>query len=100
MSEDYRTVILHENADGTEQVRLVVSSFRDRDYLSIRKYYNTIDGEWLPSREGITLPYSLMTSLVLFNALAEMLSSAEIQPYLELLSNEQAGNTGSSEESQ
>ena len=32
-----------------EQVRLVVSTFRDIEYISLRKYYLDFEEEWKPS---------------------------------------------------
>ena len=31
------TKLIHENAEGTEQVRLTINEFRDTEYLHLRK---------------------------------------------------------------
>ena len=41
-----------------------LSRFRDRDYLDIRNFYETEDGEWKPTRKGIAVPVELYDELV------------------------------------
>jgi hypothetical protein len=47
---------------GRIHVRL--SRFRDRDYLDIRNFYQTDDGEWKPTRKGIAVPVELYDELM------------------------------------
>lgn len=67
----------------TEQVRLVINTFRDVEYISLRKYYLDFEEEWLPSKEGITMPLDLDNSRELFVGLVEILSLAESKNILE-----------------
>jgi len=71
------------NEKDTEQVRLVINTFRGVEYLSLRKYYLDFDEEWLPSREGITMPIDLENVQELFAGLVEVLSLAESKTILE-----------------
>ena len=71
------------NEKDTEQVRLVINTFRGVEYLSLRKYYLDFDEEWLPSREGITIPIDLENVQELFTGLVEVLSLAESKTILE-----------------
>ena len=48
-----------------------LSRFRERDYLDIRNFYETDDGEWKPTRKGIAVPVEL------FGELMEALKEAE-----------------------
>jgi hypothetical protein len=66
-----------------EQIRLVVSTFRDVEYLSLRKYYLDFEEEWKPTREGITMPIDFDNSRNLFEGLVEILSLAESKNILE-----------------
>ena len=66
-----------------EQIRLVVSTFRDIEYISLRKYYLDFEEEWLPSKEGITMPVDLENVQELFTGLVEILSLAESKSILE-----------------
>jgi hypothetical protein len=66
-----------------EQIRLVVSTFRDVEYLSLRKYYLDFEEEWKPTREGITMPIDFDNSRNLFEGLVEILSLAESKTILE-----------------
>jgi hypothetical protein len=66
-----------------EQIRLVVSTFRDVEYLSLRKYYLDFEEEWKPTKEGITMPIDFDNSRNLFEGLVEILSLAESKNILE-----------------
>lgn len=66
-----------------EQIRLVVSTFRDVEYLSLRKYYLDFEEEWKPTKEGITMPIDFDNSRNLFEGLVEILSLAESKTILE-----------------
>ena len=38
------------------RIHVRLSRFRERDYLDIRNFYETDDGEWKPTRKGIAIP--------------------------------------------
>jgi len=67
----------------TEQLRLVINTFRGVEYLSLRKYYLDFDEEWLPSKEGVTMPIDIENVQELFIGLVEILSLAESKSILE-----------------
>jgi len=67
----------------TEQLRLVINTFRGVEYLSLRKYYLDFDEEWLPSKEGISIPLDIENAQELFTGLVEILSLAESKSILE-----------------
>jgi len=46
------------------RIHVRLSRFRDRDYLDIRNFYETDDGEWKPTRKGIAVPVDLYEELV------------------------------------
>ena len=71
------------NQKETEQVRLVINTFRGVEYLSRRKYFLDFEEEWLPSKEGITMPLDIENSRELFVGLVEILSLAESKSILE-----------------
>ena len=66
-----------------EQVRLVISTFRGIEYISLRKYYLDFDEEWKPTRDGIALPIDLDNLREIFTALVEILSISEVKGVLE-----------------
>jgi hypothetical protein len=80
--EEY-TKVIHYDQDKEEQIRLIVSTFRSVEYLSIRKYYLDFEEEWKPSNVGITIPMSIDISKELFVALTEILSLAESKEVIE-----------------
>jgi hypothetical protein len=67
----------------TKQIRLVINTFRGVEYISLRKYYLDFDEEWLPSKEGITMPIDIDNVRELFVGLVEVLSLAESKTILE-----------------
>ena len=71
------------NEKDNQQVRLVINTFRGIEYLSLRKYYLDFDEEWLPSKEGITMPIDLENVQEMFKGLVEILSLAESKSILE-----------------
>jgi hypothetical protein len=60
------------------QYRFSVSEFRDNYYMGIRKWIQDFEGEWVPTKAGVTLPYNLETTSALFRAFCGILSKAEV----------------------
>ena len=75
--------LIHYNEEYNEKVFLTINTFRDVEYLSIRKYYQDFDEEWKPSREGISVPLDFDNSRNLFDGLVEILSLTEVKDILE-----------------
>jgi|TARA_B100001939_G_scaffold56724_1_gene45890 hypothetical protein len=73
--------VIHET--DNEQVRLVINTFRGVEYISLRKYYLDFSEEWLPSRDGVSMPIDFDNSRNLFQGLVEILSLAESKNILE-----------------
>lgn len=66
-----------------EQVRLVINTFRDVEYLSIRKYYLDFEEEWKPSKDGITMPIDFSNTRNLLAGMLEIVSLAESKDMIE-----------------
>lgn len=69
--------IIEENMDKGFQVRLVVNEFRDIEYIQLRKYFLTYEGDWQASREGISIPASMENIYGLLDGLLEICALAE-----------------------
>jgi len=41
--------------NATERIRVSTESYKGRDYLDIRIYYQDNEGEWKPTRKGVTV---------------------------------------------
>tara|TARA_Y100001937_G_scaffold36506_1_gene52308 strand:+ start:353 stop:649 length:297 start_codon:yes stop_codon:yes gene_type:complete len=83
---DFSTPSIYErviNEKDNLQIRLVINTFRGVEYLSLRKYYLDFDEEWLPSKEGISIPLDLDNTQELFTGLVEILSLAESKSIIE-----------------
>ena len=59
---------------GEDLVRVSLTEFKGRQYVEIRTYYMADDGEWKPTRKGITLAPDLMkqVSNALISALEDL----------------------------
>jgi hypothetical protein len=64
---------------GDKQLRLAVSEFRDVLYISLRWWNLSFDEEtYYPTKEGVTMPYTLDTVSRLWDNLVDLLSDAEV----------------------
>ena len=75
--------IISENEDATEQIRLTINTFREIEYLHLRKYYLDFDGDFKPSKDGVAMKLDFENSRRLFEGLVEILSLAEAKGILE-----------------
>lgn len=69
--------LIEENMEKGFQVRLVVNEFRDIEYIQLRKYFLTYEGEWQASREGISIPASMENIYALLDGLLDICAQAE-----------------------
>ena len=69
--------IIYNNEDKFYQLRLVVNEFRDLQYIHIRKYFMTYEGDYQASREGISMVASITNILSLLDGLMEVVSKEE-----------------------
>ncbi|MFC2099372.1 transcriptional coactivator p15/PC4 family protein [Candidatus Bipolaricaulota bacterium] len=46
------------------RIHVRLSRFKERDYLDIRNFYETEDGEWKPTRKGVAVPVELYDELM------------------------------------
>lgn len=77
MSEPLYEKILSENEEKGTQLRLVLSEFKDVEYLHIRKYYLSYEGDYVPSKEGASMPATLDSIYSLLDGLIEVCSKGE-----------------------
>lgn len=86
--------LIEENYEKGFQIRLVVNDFRDVTYFQLRKYFLSYEGEWIPSREGISVPASLENIYAVMDGLLDICAQAEgeeiIKHYAERIKHEQA----------
>ena len=81
---DVFTKIVHHDLDKEVQIRLTINEFRDVEYLHLRKYYRDFETEeWVPSKEGVSMPVSFENCRNLFVGLSEILSLAESDAIIE-----------------
>lgn len=68
---------IYEDKDRFFKIVVSVSEFHDKMYLNIRKQFLSFEGEYIPSKEGVSMPFTLETTSNVFRAFAEILSSTE-----------------------
>jgi hypothetical protein len=69
--------ILFSNEDKNFDVRVVLSEFKGNEYLHVRKYFQSYEGDYLPSKEGISIPASLVNVYKLLDILIELCAMHE-----------------------
>lgn len=69
--------LIFENEDKGFQYRLVVSEFRGEQYLHLRKYFQSYEGDWIATKEGASFIASMDNIYSLLDGLIELTSKAE-----------------------
>jgi hypothetical protein len=69
--------IIDENMEKGFQVRLVVNEFKDTQYIQLRKYFLTYEGDWQASREGVSIPATIENIYGLLDGLLDICATAE-----------------------
>lgn len=59
------------------QYRLTVSEFRELEYLHVRKYFLSYEGEWMATKEGAAIPATIQNTFALLDGLLEICSKSE-----------------------
>ena len=75
--------VIHYDQVKEQQVRLTINTFRDVEYIHLRKYYLDFNEEWKPTPEGVAMPLDLTNSRELLAGLVEILSLAESKQLVE-----------------
>lgn len=74
----YEKLISENKVEGKEyEVRLTLSEFKGVTYLGIRKYFLSFDDGFVPSKEGISIPFEINSSFNLLDALVDICSDTE-----------------------
>jgi hypothetical protein len=79
--------LIEENMDKGFQVKLVVNEFRETIYIQLRKYFLSYEGEWVASREGISIPASIENIHSLLYGLFDICAKAEGKEVIEYFSD-------------
>lgn len=77
MSDELYEKLIYQNDDKFYQLRLVVNEFRGTQYVHIRKYFLSYEGEYIPSKEGISMAASIANIYSLLDGLLEIVSKEE-----------------------
>ena len=76
-SEEYYERVIYENEPKAYQLKLVVNEFRGKQYVHIRKYFLSYEGEYVPSKEGVSMEASISNIYALLDGLLEIVSKEE-----------------------
>ena len=76
-SDELYQKLVYDNQDKFYQLRLVVNEFRGKQYVHVRKYFQTYEGDYQASREGISMEASMGNILSLLDGLLEIVSKEE-----------------------
>lgn len=83
MSEELYTKLIYQNDDKFYQLRLVVNEFKDKQYIHLRKYFLNYEGEYVASKEGISMEAGIDNIFSLLDGLIEICSLEEAKTVIE-----------------
>lgn len=69
--------VIEENMDKGFQIRLVVSEFREETYLQFRKYFLSYEGEWVPSKDGVSMIISFENVYSIIDGMFDICANSE-----------------------
>lgn len=69
--------VIYNNEAKFYELRLTVSEFRGIQYVNIRKYFLSYEGDYIPSKEGISMEASMTNVHSLLEGLIELCSKEE-----------------------
>jgi hypothetical protein len=69
--------LIYDNQDKFYQLKLVVNEFKGKQYVHIRKYFQTYEGEYQASKEGVSMEASISNIFSLLDGLIEICSKEE-----------------------
>ena len=75
--QEYYEKLVYENEAKGYQLKLVVNEFRGVQYVHLRKYFLSYEGEYVASREGVSMEASMDNILSLLDGLMEICSYEE-----------------------
>lgn len=74
---------IYENTDKFYQLKLTVSEFRDKHYINVRKYFQSYEGDFVPSREGVSMEASLENIYALLDGLFDIVAQGEAREIIQ-----------------
>lgn len=69
--------LIYANEDKNYELRLVVNEFRDKQYVHLRKYFQSYEGDFIPSKEGVSMEASIQNVFALLDGLLEICAYEE-----------------------
>ena len=75
--QEYYEKLIYQDDNKSFQLRLVVNTFKERTYVHLRKYFLSYEGEYVPSKDGISMEASLYNIMSLLDGLMEIVSHEE-----------------------
>lgn len=69
--------LIYQNDDKFYQLKLTVSEFKDKYYLNVRKYFQSYEGDFIPSKEGVSMEASINNIASLLEGLLEIVAQEE-----------------------
>lgn len=79
--------LIEENLEKGFQTKLVVNDFKQTTYIQLRKYFLSYEGDWIASREGISIPASIENIQQLLYGLLDICSKAEAEDIIKFFYN-------------
>ncbi len=86
----YERTIYH-NEEKFYQLKLTLSEFRDKYYVNLRKYFQSYEGDFVPSKEGVSMEASMENIYALLDGLFDIVSKGEAEEIIRHYANKISG---------
>jgi hypothetical protein len=86
----YERTIYH-NEEKFYQLKLTLSEFRDKYYVNLRKYFQSYEGDFVPSKEGVSMEASMENIYALLDGLFDIVSKGEAEEIIKHYANKISG---------
>lgn len=86
----YEKTIYH-NEEKFYQLKLTLSEFRDKYYVNLRKYFQSYEGDFVPSKEGVSMEASMENIYALLDGLFDIVSKGEAEEIVRHYANKISG---------
>lgn len=74
---DLYSKTIYQNDETGTQYKITLSEFREKEYIHVRKYFLSYEGEWLATKEGAGFLASIQNTYALLEGLLDICSKIE-----------------------
>lgn len=61
---DKEQIVVEFERGAGQKVVVRRTEFKGKEYLDLRQFFEGDDGQWLPTKKGVSLPWELRSALI------------------------------------